>query len=240
MQASFADAEKNLQLALELSQKLAAAEPQSVAAVNDLADCYIQIGLVRRAQGDRAGAMASFHSALDAARRADGGAIEILYRLADANEKIGDLQYEGGDTTAALESHNQELAIARRASGMDGQAWPRRADTSAGHSTGSATPRRCSATMRPRWRSYLEHNSVFHELAAEDPTSVYYQQELAAGLGRMGIRALSRDDHDLAGARRELRRAARPQQGARRPASGVDHAADRRGDRLCEPRQRPI
>lgn len=199
MQASFADAEKNLQLALELSQKLAAAEPQSVAAVNDLADCYIQIGLVRRAQGDRAGAMASFHSALDAARRADGGAIEILYRLADANEKIGDLQYEGGDTTAALESHNQELAIARRASGMDGKAaTARRYIGRALDRIGDA--QEMLSDHEAALASYLEHNSVFHELAAEDPTSVYYQQELAAGLGRMGT-VRYRDDHDLAGAR---------------------------------------
>ena len=199
MQASFAEAEKTLQLALGLSLKLAAAEPKSVAAANDLADCYIQIGLVRRAQGDRAGALASFRSALGAASRADGGAIDVLYRLADANEKIGDLQFEGGETTAALESHKQELAIARGATGLDPKA------ATARRYIGRALDRIGDAQEvlgdhKAALASYLEHNTVFHKLAAEDPTSVYYQQELAAGLGRLGgVRY--HDDHDLAGAR---------------------------------------
>jgi tetratricopeptide (TPR) repeat protein len=199
MQASFAEAEKSLQLALGLSQKLAAAEPMSVAAVNDLADCYVQIGLVRRAQGDRTGAMASFRSALDAARRADGRAIDVLYRLAEANEKIGDLQFEGGETAAALESHRQELDIARRATGFDPKA------ATARKYVGRALDRIGDAEAalgdyKAALASYLEHNTVFHELATADPTSVYYQQELAAGLGRLGgVRY--HHDHDLPGAR---------------------------------------
>ena len=199
MQANFPGAEKTLQFALELSLKLVAVEPRSVAAANDLADCYLQIGLVRRAQGDRAGATASFRSALDAAHRADGGAIEVLYRLADANEKIGDLQFEAGETTAALESHKQELDIARRATRLDPKA------ATARRYVGRALDRIGDAEEalgdhKASLANYLEHNTVFHELAAEDPTSVYYQQELAAGLGRLGgVRY--HDDHDLAGAR---------------------------------------
>ena len=199
MQGNFPGAEKTLQLALELSLKLAAAEPKSVAAVNDLADCHLEIGLVRRAQGDRAGAMASFRSALDAARRADSGAIDVLYRLADANEKIGDLQYEAGETAAALESHRQELDIARRATGLDPKA------ATARRYIGRALDRigdteQAVGDYKAALASYQEHNSVFHELAAEDPTSVYYQQELAVGFGRLG-HVRSNGDHDLAGAR---------------------------------------
>lgn len=198
-QASFADAEKTLQPALALSLKLAAAEPKSVAAADDVADCYLQIGLAHRAQGDRAGAMASFRSALDAAGRADAGAIEVNYRLADANEKIGDLQYEGGETAAALASHQRELAIARRASGMDPKA------ATARRFIGRALDRIGDAEetlgdYKTALADYQEHNAVFHQLAAEDPTSVYYQQELSAGLGRLGGVRYNHD-HDLPGAR---------------------------------------
>ena len=169
-----------------------------MAAANDLADGYLQIGLVRRAQGDRAG---PGQLPLGPRRGEPGGrrAIDVLYRLADANEKIGDLQFEGGETTAALESHRQELAIARRASGMDPKA------ATARRYIGRALDRIGDAEEvlgdhKAALASYQEHNAVFHELAAEDPTSVYYQQELAAGLGRLGgVRY--RDDHDLAGAR---------------------------------------
>jgi len=199
-QANFAAALKNQQLALELSLKLAAAEPKSIAAAIDVADCHLQIGLVHRAQGERAGAMASFRSALNALGRTDSGAIDVLYRIADANEKIGDLQFEGGDTAAALESHKQELAIARRVSAKDPKA------VSARRYIGRALDRIGDAQEllgdhKAALSSYQEHNAVFHELAAEDPTSVYYQQELAAGLGRLG-NVRYRDDHDLAGARK--------------------------------------
>jgi tetratricopeptide (TPR) repeat protein len=198
-QANFADALKNQQLALELSLRLAAAEPKSVVAAIDVADCHLQIGLVHRAQGDRAGAMASFRSALDALRRADSGAIDVLYRLADANEKIGDLQFEGGETAAALESHKQELAIARRVSAKDPKA------ATARRYIGRALDRigdsqEVLEDHKAALASYQEHNAVFHELAMEDPTSVYYQQELAAGLGRLGS-VRYHDDHDLPGAR---------------------------------------
>ena len=201
LQANFTDAEKTLQLALDLSVKLAAAEPNSVAAADDLADCYLQIGLVHRARGDRTGALASFRSALDTARRADGGAIDVLYRLADANEKIGDLQFEGGDTTAALASHKQELAIARRASEMDPKAATARRDI------GRALDRigdseEALGDNKAALASYQEHNAVFHELAAEDPTSVYYQQELAAGFGRLG--GLHNRAHEPADARQSF------------------------------------
>ncbi len=198
-QANFAEALKNQQLALELSQKLAVAEPKSSAATIDVADCHLQIGLVHRAQGDRTAAMASFRASLDALARSDSGAIDVLYRLADANEKIGDLQFEAGETTAALESHKQELAIARRASAKDPKA------ATARRFIGRALDRvgdsqEVLEDHKAALASYQEHNAVFHELAAEDPTSVYYQQELAAGLGRLGgVRY--HDDHDLPGAR---------------------------------------
>src|SRR5208282_314858 len=155
--------------------------------------CYLQIGLVHRAQGDRAGALASFRSALDAVSRVDAGAIEALYRLADGNEKIGDLQYEAGETAAALESHRQELAFARRASAIDLKA------ASARRYIGRALDRigdeeESLGDHKAALVDYLEHNAVFQQLAAEDPTSVYYQQELAAGLGRLGG-VHYKDDH---------------------------------------------
>jgi tetratricopeptide (TPR) repeat protein len=184
MQASFADAEKSLAPALELSLKLLAAEPKSVSAVKDLADCYIQIGMVYRAEGERTKAMASFQSALDAARQADAGAIQILYKLADASEKIGDLQFEGGDAKAALASHTQELDFARRALAMDPKAaTARRYAGRALDRIGDAL--QTQGDFKAALAKFLEHNAIFRELAAEDPTSVYYQQEIAAGLQRL-------------------------------------------------------
>ena len=184
-QADFAGAEKSQKLALELSLKLFTAEPKSVAAVKDLADCHVQIGMVLRAKGDRTAAMASFRSALDAARQADAGALDILYTLADASEKIGDLQFEGGQTKDALASHMQELDYARRASKIDPKA------ATARRYVGRALDRigdgeEAQDDYKAALAHYQEHNAVFHELAAEDPTSVYYQQEIAAGLGRLG------------------------------------------------------
>jgi tetratricopeptide (TPR) repeat protein len=193
--ANFADAEKSLTFALDLSLKLLAAEPKSVAAVKDVADCYLHIGLVQRARGDRAAAMASYRSALDAARQGDSGALDILYELADASEKIGDFQFEGGDAAAALESHKQELEFGRRASKMDPKAVsPRKFIGRSLDRIGddeSVLGERKVATA-----SYEEHNAVFRELAAEDPTSVYYQQEVSAGFGHLGHVHFA-FDHDL-------------------------------------------
>ncbi len=202
MQAKFADAGKTLGLALELSLKLAAAEPKSVAAANDLAQCYLAIGKVRRAQGDRAGAMQSYQSALDAARRVDASSIDILSRLAEANETIGDLQFEAGDAKAALASHQAELDLGRRAATMDAKS------VSARRFQGRAMDRIGDEQLvlgdkAASLASYEAHNAIFRELAAEDPTSVYFQQELAAGLGRIG--GAKARDNDFVGARQIFR-----------------------------------
>ena len=185
MQAKFADAGKNLQLALDLSLGLSAAEPTSAAAASDLADCWSTIGTVRRAQGDRTGAMAAYRSALDAAAQGGGDVAQILYQLAEANESIGDLQFEAGDTKAALVSHQQELDLGRRAEALDPKSM------SARRFQGRALDRIGDEQMvigdkTAALASFEAHNSLFRELAAEDPTSIYFQQELAAGFGRLG------------------------------------------------------
>jgi tetratricopeptide (TPR) repeat protein len=203
-QGNLSDADKNLRLALDLSLKLAAAEPKSVAAVNDLVLCYLDLGELRAAQGDTKGAMASFKSALAAASQADASSTKILLLLAEANERIGGLLYAGGDAKAALPSHQAELEFARRAAAIDPKSLLARyyqghAFLLIGYDYGGLGDKTAQLA------SYDASNRIFSEFAAEDPTATDYPLQLALGTEAIGV--VQFQSHDLAGARRSFQKA---------------------------------
>ncbi len=200
-QAKLSDADKNLRLALDLSLKLAAAEPKSVAAVNDLVLCYLDLGELREAQGDMKGAMASFKSGLAAASQADASSTKILLLIAEANERIGGVLYAGGGAKAALPSHQAELEFARRAAAIDPKSllaryYQGRAFLLIGYDYGGLGDKTAQLA------SYEASNRIFSELAAEDPTATDYQLQLALGFQAIGVVQLQ--SHDLTAARRSL------------------------------------
>jgi tetratricopeptide (TPR) repeat protein len=203
-QAKFSDAEQSLRIALDLSIELAAAEKKSVAAINDLTLCYLDLGRVRRAQGDVKGAMASYQSALHTASQADASSTEILFLLANVNGHIGDLQYAAGDAKAALPSHQAELGFGRRAAAIDPKSALAR------YYQGRALDRigrdyLALGDKAAQLASYEASIRIFGELAAEDPTSTSSQENLATGFESIGIARA--ENHDLAGARESFQKA---------------------------------
>jgi tetratricopeptide (TPR) repeat protein len=203
-QGKLAEADKSLRLALDLSLKLAAAEPKSVAALRELAFCYIDYGTSRREQGDTAGAMASYKSALDAAGGPDAPSTALMSARAQANERIGDLQSTTGDAKAALASYQAEVDLTRRMAAVDPKSsTPRYYQGRALRRIGDEY--QVLGDQKSALASYDASNRLFRELAQQDPTSVSYRQEVAIGLERSAI--VQAKGHDLVGARRSFQEA---------------------------------
>lgn len=105
------------QAALEIVERLAAADPDHAAWQRDRALSYIRIGDVQEEQNDRLGALQSYRAALAIRQQlltTEPGNAEWWHGIAVCWGRIGDVQRAQGDLAAAIDSYQASAAIIKR------------------------------------------------------------------------------------------------------------------------------
>jgi tetratricopeptide (TPR) repeat protein len=187
-QGDAAGALAHYRASLEISGRLAEADPTSAEAQRDLSINYLRLGDVLRVAGDAAEALGHYRASLDINRRlaeADPSSAEAQRDLSVSYERLGDVLRTQGDAAGAMSHYQASLGINRQLAEADPTSAQAQRDLSVsmsklgdvlraqGDATGSLSHYRASLEIRQR-------------LAEADPTSAQAQRDLSVSLNRLG------------------------------------------------------
>ena len=162
----------------------------------DLSVGWMRIGDIKRAQGDRAGALAAYEESLALMRKvaaANPGDSAVQFAITPSLDRIGNLRLEAGQHTEALKAFDESLAIRRRlaASAAGNAGWQRGVLVSLGK---ICDVKRDAGDSKGAFAACEESVATAKRLAEGDQGNTEWQRDIAIGLERLGALKLTAGD----------------------------------------------
>ena len=191
-------AKKQYQLAFDLAQRLAAADPSNAVAQGDLAAAYERIGDVQRRQGDGKAALASFQEGLKIDQKitaADPSNAAEQRRLAIFLELIGNVQLEfQGDSKAALASYQESLRICQKLADADPSKAVAQRDLIFSYRRIGQLQLEVQRDTKAALVSYQKGLKICQKLVDADPSNATVQLDLSDMHGRVAAVQVQQGD----------------------------------------------
>jgi tetratricopeptide (TPR) repeat protein len=188
------------QAALDIVERLAAADPEHAAWQRDRALSHIRIGDVQQAQNDRLGALQSYRAALAIRQQlltTDPGNAEWWHGVAVSWGRIGDVQRAQGDLAAAIDSYQASFAIIKRLAVVNPSDAEMRRNLEVSQERIGET-QLAQGNQLGALASYQAALEIAERLAEADRSNGQRQSDLAILLGQIGD--VQQEQGDLAAA----------------------------------------
>jgi tetratricopeptide (TPR) repeat protein len=192
---------------LEISERLAAQDPDNTGWQSDLSVSYNRIGGILESQGDLAAALVQFRKDLEirerlAARYPDNAGWQS--DLGATYNRIGGILESRGDLAAALVQFRKDLEISERLAAQypDNAGWQSDLGATYNRIGGVLESRGDLAAALVQFRKDLE---ISERLAAQDPDNAGWQRNLGVSYNRIGD--VLESQGDLAAALLQFRKA---------------------------------
>ena len=185
---------------LQVSRRLAEADPSNAGWQRDLSVSQDKVGNVLRDQGDLAGALAAYRESLQVRRRlaeADPSNAGWQRDLSVSHSNVGNVLRDQGDLAGALAAFRESLQVIRRLAEADpsNAVWQRDLSVSQDN-VGNVL--RDQGDLAGALAAYRESLQVRRRLAEADPSNAGWQRDLSVSHNKVGD--VLRDQGDLAGA----------------------------------------
>jgi tetratricopeptide (TPR) repeat protein len=207
--------------ALEIRERVAAADPDNADWQRDLSASHLNIGVVLQTRGDLGGALQAYRAALEIAQRLAAAEPHNAKRQRDLSARIGFVLEEQGDLAGALQAYRAALEIAQRFTAADPENAEWQSDLASSYSMigwllrkqgdyeggeravrASMSPDEWLAAEDPDNLAQLEYALMedAQRLAAADPENADRQCDLS--ISHRGIGRVLQTQGDLPGALR--------------------------------------
>ena len=206
-QGDLAGALKSYRQALDIIQRLAAADPSNANWQRDLSVSHIKLGDALSAQGDLPSALKAYRQALDTSQRlADAEPSNAGWQrdLSVSHIKLGDALRAQGDLAGALKFFRQACNISQRLAAADPSNADWQSDLSVSQSK-LGDVLRAQGDLVGALKSYRQACNISQRLAAADPSNADWQHDLSVSHNKLGV--VLGAQGDLAGALKAYRQA---------------------------------
>jgi len=174
--------------AVRIRQDVITAHPADAQWQRDLSVSYERLGDVQQAQGDLAGALASYRQSLtirEKLTQQDPGNAEWQRDLSVSYERLGDVQQAQGDLAGALASYQQSLTIREKLTQQDpGNAqWQR--DLSVSYER-LGNVQQAQGDLAEALASHRQSLAIREKLTQQDPGNAQWQRDLSVSYSKLG------------------------------------------------------